>query len=161
MTDQDQVNERCCCLIIRGGALTGKTLAIAMRLFLWGGRRVHKIATTHRGKQTVKQLSKDGAKLENIEIRDENIKSFESIARKYGIDFAVMKDASETPPKYLVFFKSRDAGCMDAAFNEYYAKQTSKSKQKPPLNQTLQKVQERAEDQVLEQVKHKDRGPEL
>ena len=161
MTDQDQVNERCCCLIIRGGALTGKTLAIAMRLFLAGGRRVHKIATTHHGKQTVKQLSKDGAKLESIQIKDENIKSFEGVARKYGIDFAVKKDLSETPPKYLVFFKSRDAACMDAAFDEYSAKHLGKSKEKPPLKQTLQQMQEKVKNQVLEQVKHKNRGLEL
>ena len=161
MTDQDHVNERCCCLIIKGGVLTGKTLAIGMRLFLRGGRRVHKIATTRKGKQTVKQLSKDGAKLENIEIKDENIKSFESIARKYGIDFAAKKDMSETPPKYLVFFKSRDVACMDAAFDEYSAKHLGKSRQKPPLKQTLQQMQEKVKDQVLEQAKHKERGLEL
>ena len=161
MTDQDQVNERCCCLIIKGGRLTGVTLALAMRLFLRGGRRIHKFATTHHGKQTVKQLSKDGAKLENIEIRDENIKSFESIARKYGVDFAVKKDISETPAKHLVFFKSRDAESMKVAFDEYSAKELSKSKQKPSLKQTLQKMQEKAKNQVLEQVKHKDRGLEL
>ena len=161
MTDQDRTNEQCCCLIIRGGRLSGTALAIAMRLFLRGGRRIHKFATTHHGKQTVKQLSKGGAKLENIEIRDENIKSFESIARKYGIDFAVKKDVSETPHKHLIFFRSRDTESMRAAFDEYSAKELAKSKQKPSLKQTLQKMQEKAKNQVLEQVKHKDRGLEL
>jgi len=160
MTDQDHVNERCCCLIIKGGVLTGKTLAIAMRLFLRGGRRVHKIATTHKGKQTVKQLHRKG-KCESIEISDKNIGDFEHIARKHKIDFALEKDNSEHPPKWLVYFRARNTKDMTAAFDEYSAKHLGKSKQKPPLNQTLQKVQERAKDQVLEQVKHKERGLEL
>ena len=42
----------------------------------------------------------------NIEITNDNIKAFESTAKKYGIDFALKKDSSEQPPRYLVF--SRD-----------------------------------------------------
>jgi len=160
MTDQDQINERCCCLIIKGGRLTGRTLAIAMRLFLRGGRRVYKYATTHKGLQSVKQLYKQGAPLTNIEIKAENIKSFEDIAQKYGIDFAVRADLSESPPKYLVFFKSRDADVMTAAFNEYYAQQTGKSTQKPSLMQTLKKMLEKVKSQVFEQTKDRDRGHE-
>ena len=46
-------------------------------------------------------------------IRDrDNIKAFESTAKKYGIDFALKKDSTETPPRYLVFFKGRDADAL-------------------------------------------------
>lgn len=41
--------------------------------------------------------------MSNIEVTDKNIKSFEKVARKYGVDFAIKKDKSVTPPKYLVF----------------------------------------------------------
>jgi len=61
---------KCCGLIIRGGRLSGQTLVIAMQFFLWGGRRIHKLATTHKRQQTIKQFSKDGTKLENIETKD-------------------------------------------------------------------------------------------
>jgi len=158
MTDQDRTNEQCCCLVIRGGRLSGKTLAIAMQLFLAGGRRVYKSATTHKGKQTIKQLAKDGAKLENIETKDGNTRAFKRIARKYGLKYAVKKDVSEVPPKYLVFFKSRDIDSMTAAFNEFCTKQREKSKEKPSIRETFQKMQEKVKNQVLEQVRHKDRG---
>jgi len=125
---------------------------------LAGGRRIHKFATTHKGKQTIKQLSKDGAKLENIETKDGNTRAFKRIARKYGLKYAVKKDVSEVPPKYLVFFKSRDIDSMTAAFNEFCAKQRGKAKEKPPTQETFQKVKEKSKNQVLEQVKHKDRG---
>jgi len=160
VTDQDQVNERCCCLIIRGGRLSGTTLAIAMRLFLRGGRRIHKFATTHKGKQTIRQLSKDGAKLESIDTKDGNTRAFKRTARKYGLQYAVRKDVSEVPPKYLVFFKSRDIDSMTAAFREFSNKQLEKSKEKPSIKPTLEQMKEKAKSQVREQVKHKDRGLE-
>ena len=33
----------------------------------------------------------------------------ERYAKKYGIDYAIRKDTSEVPPRYLVFFKAPDA----------------------------------------------------
>ena len=48
----------------------------------------------------------------------DNIKDFEGTAKKYGIDFALKKDISENPPRYLVFFKGRDADVMEAAFKK-------------------------------------------
>jgi len=158
MSIQDQNNEKCVCLIIKGGSLSAKALALAMQIFLAEGKRLHKVATIHHGKQTVKQLSKQGATLTNIEIKDENIKSFERIARKYGIDFALKRDASEKPARYLVFFKSKDAESMTAAFHEFSAKQLGKSSPKPSIMQTLQKMVEKVKNQVLDQTKHKDRG---
>ena len=84
-----------------------------MKLFLVGGKTIHKKLTavencSGKGKQSVKELVGQGAGVTNIEISDKNIKSFESIARKYGVDFAVKKDNTEKPPKYLVFFKGRE-----------------------------------------------------
>ena len=45
------------------------------------------------------------------------IKAFEGTAKKYGINFALKKDATENPPRYLVFFKGRDADVLTAAFS--------------------------------------------
>ena len=160
MTDQDQVNEKFVCLIIKGGRLTAQTLALAMRLFVRGSKRIHKAATTHHGKQTVKHLTKQGAVLESIEVKDENIKAFTGVARKYGIDFAPKLDCSEHPPRYLVFFKSRDAAAMDMAFNEYYSCELKKSKQKPSIMQTMQRNAEKSQNRVQERTRHKDRGLE-
>ena len=91
-------------------------LRTAMRRYLEQSRRPQ----AHHGKQTVKQLVEQGAGVRNIEITDKNIKSFERVARKYGVDFALKKDPAEG--KYLVFFKSRDADALNAAFAEYTAK---------------------------------------
>ena len=51
----------------------------------------------------MKHLVRQGVGVSNIEITDGNIKSFEKVARKYGIDFALKKDVSTQPPRYLAF----------------------------------------------------------
>lgn len=157
MTAQDQINEKNVCLVIKGGNLTARTLALAMKGCLRGGKRLHRIITTHRGKQTVRQLARQGATLANIEIKDENIKSFESVARKYGIDFAVRQDISDIKPKYLIFFKSRDADAMTAAFKEFSAKQLGREARRPSIMQMLQRMLEKVRGQVLEKERHRER----
>ena len=159
LTDQDQINERNCCLIIKGAQLTARTLALAMQAFLHGGKWAYKKATTHHGKQTLRQISKSGGKLESVEI-GEDVKSFQSIARKYGVDFAVKQDLSGDTPRHLVFFKSRDAASMDLAFREFMAKNLTRGKEKPSLDQTLEQMQAKVQSQVLDLNKHKDRGLE-
>jgi len=160
------MNEKNVCLVIKGGKLTGKCVAKAMQLFLkCGGAIGKKIVTPKnyagKGQQTVSQLTRQGQGITNIEISDKNIKDFESIARKYGVDFAVKKDTTEQPPKWLVFFKGRDADAITAAFKEYSTKQMSKTAEKPSLLSALRDLMEKVKNQVLDQTKHKDRGRDL
>ena len=72
----------------------------------------------YHGKQSLKKLAQQNVQLSNIEITDNNIKAFEKVAKKYGIDFSLKRDKSEDPPRYFVFFKARDVDVMTAAFRE-------------------------------------------
>ena len=86
---------------------------------------------------------KQNAGVSNIEITDGNIKSFERVARKYGVDFALKKDTTSQPPRYLVFFKSRDADALTAAFAEYSGKVVKRqSQEKPSVRRQLTQFQE-------------------
>lgn len=78
------------------------------------------------------------------------------------IRLALKKDSSTQPPRYLVFFKGRDADVMTAAFKEFSAKQLSQEK-KPSIRKLLSSMKELAQkkDKVLDRTKHKDRGMEL
>ena len=117
---QDEVNEKTIALYIKTGKLTAQTLQKAMKAILSKGKK--QLAKPPQGKQSLKQLMKQNAGVSNIEITEGNIKAFESTAKKYGIDFALKKDATESPPRYLVFFKGRDADVLTAAFKEFSAK---------------------------------------
>ncbi|MCD7819565.1 MAG: PcfB family protein, partial [Lachnospiraceae bacterium] len=66
---------------------------------------------------------------------------FERIANKYGVDYAIKKDQTVTPPKYLVFFKARDADALTAAFDEYQAKRLNRN-EKPSVLAQLNKFKE-------------------
>lgn len=107
------------------------------------------------GKQSVKQLVGQDQGVANIEITDKNIKDFERIARKYGVDFALKKDKTGEIPKYLVFFKARDGDALTAAFKEYTAK-TDRKKERPSVIQKLRRFKEQAASIDTPKVRKKE-----
>ena len=157
---QEQVNEKTIALYIKTGKLTADTLQKAMKSLL-NQMKKQKDKQPH-GKQTLKQLMKQNTGVSNIEITGDNIKAFESTAKKYGIDFALKKDTTENPPRYLVFFKGRDADVLTAAFKEFSAKKLTQDK-KPSIRKLLSDFKEKAAAMNAQRakVKNKDRGIEL
>ena len=162
---QDEVNTKVIALVIKCGRISAEVLEKALKKFVEEIEKAQKQASrpkTYRGKQSIKHLVEQNAAISNIEVTDGNIKSFEHTARKYGIDYALKKDTSEQPPRYLVFFKGRDVDVMTQAFKEFSAR-TIKQKEKPSLRQKLSRQKEQSKSQHREQakVKSKDRGVEL
>lgn len=162
---QDEVNTKVIALVIKGGRISAEVLEKALKKFVEEIEKAQKQASrpkTYRGKQSIKHLVEQNAAISNIEVTDGNIKSFEQTARKYGIDYALKKDTSEHPPRYLVFFKGRDVDVMTQAFKEFSAR-TIRQKEKPSLRQKLFRQREQSKSQQREQVKvkSKDRGVEL
>ena len=157
---QEQVNEKTIALYIKTGKLTTDTLQKAMKSLL-NQMKKQKDKQPH-GKQTLKQLMKQNTGVSNIEITEDNIKAVESTAKKYGIDFALKKDTTENPPRYLVFFKGRDADVLTAAFKEFSAKKLTQDK-KPSIRKLLSDFKEKAASLNAQRakVKNKDRGIEL
>ena len=93
------------------------------------------------GEQTIDQLLGQNQGATNIEIEKTDIKGFKRFLDKYGIDYAITKDPSQTPPRYLVFFKARDGDAMTAAFKEYSASLLQKQK-KPSVLKQLNKLKQ-------------------
>ena len=157
---QEEVTQKTIALSVNVGKgaarLTEQALQKAIQKFL-----EQKSKAPH-GKQTMRQLMKQNAGVSNIEITDQNIRAFSATAKKYGIDFALKKDTSGEIPRYLVFFKGRDADVITAAFREFSAKNLEKEK-KPSIRKELEqaKQQSKAQHRQREKVKTKDRGVEL
>lgn len=156
---QDEINEKVVALSIKTGKLSAEVLQKSMKFFLAQLKKQADKRQMPHGKQTLKQLMKQNAGVSNIEITKENIKAFESTAKKYGIDFALKKDSTETPPRYLVFFKGRDADALTAAFKEFSAKKLTQE-QKPSIRKLIVSLKEKAAalNAQREKVKNKDRG---
>lgn len=80
---QDEINEKTVALYIKTGKLTAEVLQKAMKAALAQSKK--QIGKQPHGKQTLKQLMKQNTGVSNIEITKDNIKAFESTAKKYGI----------------------------------------------------------------------------
>ena len=156
---QEEVTQKTVTLSIQTTKLTASVLQKALKMLLKVGK--NKLAQPHTGKQTLRQLMKQNTGVSNIEITNDNIKAFEHTAKKYGIDFALKKDVSVQPPRYLVFFKGRDADVLTAAFKEFSAKNLDKEK-KPSIRKLLSQMREKVKQhRQREKMKSKDRGQEL
>ncbi len=155
---QDEINEKVIVLSLRGAKITARILQQAIKAILAEIQKelAKKQQTIPHGKQTLKQLMRQNAGVSNIEITGDNIKAFEHTAKKYGIDFALKKDVSEVPPRYLVFFKGRDADVMMSAFKEFSAKKLTQE-HKPSLRKTLSVFKETARQKNVERAKVKNR----
>ena len=153
---QDEVRDKSVALVIdvgkKGGRLTADLLKWAIRRYQEQARN----PKVHHGKQTVKQLVRQGAGVQNIEITDKNIKSFERVARKYGVDFALKKDPAEG--KYYVFFKARDKDALEAAFAEYTARTIERKNDKPSIAAALKHFKEMVHQNDRDRAKHRAQG---
>ena len=113
---QEETTQKTIALVMRTSKLTADVLKKAIHIYLEHRKAGKKIS---HGKISVKKLMGQDMGASSIEITDKNIKSFERVAKKYNVDFAVKKDKSTQPPKYIVFFKGRDADVITQAFKDY------------------------------------------
>ena len=151
---QDEVRDKSVALVIRVGKNGGKLTADLLK---WAIRQYQRQANEpQHGKQSVKSLVEQGGGVQNIEITDKNIKSFERVARKYGVDFALKKDPAQG--RYLVFFKARDADALNAAFAEYTAKTLNREKGKPSIKKQLSHFKQLVMGQSVDREKHRGKG---
>ena len=154
---QEQNTEKTVALSVKTGKMTAKVLKGAVKAFL--DAQKNKKPHTYKGKQSVKHLVQGGGELTSIEVTDKNIKSFDKTARKYGIDYALKKDTTEEPPKYLVFFKAKNNDVLTMAFKEFAANELTKSK-KTPIREKLRNVAEQVKAKNKERSREKSKSRE-
>lgn len=138
---QEEVEQRTLTLVINGTKFSGRVLKSAVSKFVafCRNQKAKKVNIHPKGKQSVKQLTQQGQGVNTMEIDDANLRQFERIARKYGVDYAVRRDKDAEPPRFLVFFKARDADAISAAFKEFLNTKERKS-ERPSLLQKLRDI---------------------
>lgn len=146
---QEDLERRSVALSTNASKMTGRLLLKLIKMYL-----AHSKELPH-GKQSVKSLAKHGQGMTNIEITDKNIKCFEKYAKKYGVDFALKKDITQTPPKYLVFFKAKDNDAIMSAFKDFTADRMKKQ-EKPSVLENLKKQKELVKNEVVDKIKKKE-----
>ena len=156
---QEEITQKTLALCVETGKMTAQLLQQAMKKVLADMEKHKKNPQLHHGKQTLRQLMKHNTGVSNIEITDQNIKAFSATAKKYGIDFALKKDTTGEIPRYLVFFKGRDADAVTAAFREFSAKKLDMER-KPSVRRDIgeKKAEAAKRTAARDTVKKMDRG---
>lgn len=141
---QEEVENRTINLAISTTKLTTRAIISGIRKYSQHREKIKakkaRDPSVH-GKQSVKQLLSQNQGATNVEIDKSGIKDFERLARKYGVDFAVRKDKSVNPPRYLIFVRSKDSDALDAICKEHQARALTKDK-KPSVLAQLKKFKE-------------------
>lgn len=148
-------------LLIKTARLTGEQFLNAVEATLQKG--ISRSPKDKQGRQTLNQLVSDGSKLENIEVSDKNIKSFEASARAYGIKFAVKKVPDQQT--YAVFFKGKDIEQVNRAFRHYQKNfGRSKAQERPSvlkeINTINREQQQKNKQRERSREQKKERGME-
>lgn len=103
------------------------------------------------GKMTVKQLIKQGQGAQAIDLSGEGAADFKRIAKKYGVDYAIIKDKTTEPVHYKIFFKAKDVDAINSVISEYTAKQLIR--QAHPRASVLEKLKKFKE--IVGKMPHK------
>ena len=145
---QEEIEEKTVRLAITGSRLTVNGIISAVRLYMRhrANKKLDSIDTHIQGKQSIDELIKQNQGVTSMEIGDKGIKTFERIAKKYGVDFAIMKDKNQNPPVYTAFFKARDTDALEAVMNEY-AQKMVKREQRPSVREKLKRLVEKVKSQ--------------
>ena len=166
MMVNEDVENRVINLAVRSTRITAGDLYKALRAYM---RHIHnkkqlrqaaKDSVT-KGKQSVKELVGQGQGVSSMEIGDSGIRDFKRIANKYGVDFVIVKDKNEDPPKYTVFFKAKDADAITSVLKEYSDRLNKRKKEagkeRPSILNKLKKFKEIVANTPL---KHREKRKE-
>ena len=165
---QEEVENRTVAITTSAAKFTGRLFKAAICKYLEHRKNV-KTQKANRaraspviphGKQTVRQLIGQNQGVSTLESNDPDIKAFDRIARKYGVDYAVKKVKTIDKPKYVIFFKARDSDALKQAFSEYADKVTTQKERKPSVLQKLRDYVAVVQNRVLERSKNKQKGQE-
>ena len=151
---QEETTQKTIAFVVKTSKLTTDVLEKMILFYLENQKQ--KGHQQKQGKMTVQELVGQNAGVSNIEITENNIRSFERVAKKYRVDFAVKKDKTTQPPRYLVFFKGRDADVLTQAFKEFvHFNEKKKNRTRVSVKEKLKQFRE-----VLSQKKERERVKE-
>lgn len=133
---QEEIENRTINLVISMAKLSGRGIVTAGRAFVYrirGGKGVPgRNGATYQGKQKVKDLVSRGDAVTSVPVTDKRIRDFEQVARKYGVQFSVVKNRGDGKHRYLVFFKAKDTDVLTTVFDEYTKRMMRKKEMKRP-----------------------------
>ncbi len=156
MSIQEDIDQRSIALTTRAAKLTGRGIYKVVRMYMQHRKNKKMHPNIPQGKQTVKELAKQGQGMTSLDMNDNDVKLFDRLMKKYGVDYAVMTDKKTKPPTHTIFFKGKDADAVTKAFAEFTSEITKKQSKKSVLAQLKQFV-ELVKTNTLDKVRNKNK----
>lgn len=156
---QEEVEQKTVNLAVTTTKVSARTIITALRWYMahHDAKKMQKAAKNEgpaKGKQSVKDLVKSGATTDSIDMSKTSLKDFEKILKKNGVDYAIKKDKSQAPPKYILFFKAKDDAVLKQALKDYAVNEQAK-KDKQSVKEKLKAEKEKAKTERKEKSKQK------
>ncbi|MEH0854302.1 PcfB family protein [Streptococcus agalactiae] len=118
-----------------------------------------KLIKTEGNEVKLKDMVKKG-QLEEINVKDGELKELKKELNKHGVKFSVMKD-KETGT-HSVFFQAKDTKVLNKAFQNVLSKIEKKEKNKESIHKNIEKFKELAKNTISkDKVKNKQKEQSL
>lgn len=107
----------------------------------------------------LKDMVKKG-QLEELNVKDEELKELKKELNKHGVKFSVMKDKESGT--HSVFFQAKDTKVMNKAFQNVLSGIEKKEKTKESIHKNIEKFKQLAKDTITkDKVKKKEKEQSL
>ena len=143
---QEEVEQKSLTLTVNAAKMTTRLFRAAIAKYVAHKKEMKHDAQTgvrYVGRQSVKKLVGQNQGVSNIELSGQDLKEFQRITRRYGVDYAIRKVDGDKP-RVLVFFKARDSDALTAALKELASTKARTQSERPSVLQRLEKAKEQA-----------------
>ena len=141
---QEEVEQKSLTLTVNAAKMTARLFRAAIAKYVAHRKEKKHDAQTgvrYVGRQSVKKLVGQNQGVSNIELSGQDLKEFQRITRRYGVDYAIHKVDGDKL-RVLVFFKARDSDALTAALKELASTKARTQSERPSVLQRLEKAKE-------------------
>jgi hypothetical protein len=158
----EEVSSKAINLEVRLAKATAKELLKILKKLLQQAEKLggfDKLINAEGSQVKLKDMVKKG-QLEELNVKDEELKELKKELNKHGVKFSVMKD-KETGT-HSVFFQAKDTKVMNKAFQNVLSSIEKKEKTKESIHKNIEKFKEMAKDTITkDKVKNKQKEQSL
>ena len=155
MAVQEEINHKQVALVQKGAKVSYHMLIKAIRAYQQHQKNKKLHPAIPQGKMSVKELAQKGQGMTSIDLDNQDLKKFDRVMRKYGVDYAIMTDKKTKPPTHTLFFKGKDGDAIDKAFSDLTTKVAKKEK-RPSVLAELKKMIVLVANTARDKVKKKE-----
>lgn len=158
----EEVSDKTLNLEIKAAKITAKLIIQQIKKLLKEAKKfggMEKFVSEKGNEVKLKDLVQKG-QLEEIIIKETELKRLKKELNKYGVKFSVMKD--KKTKQYSLFFQAKDVKIMDKAFKKVLSDLERKTERKESIHKNLEKFKEMVKNIIFkDKIKNKQKEQSL